>query len=99
MRQKSDSSAVAVLLTARGTRELRGTALLASLPHAASPVAPVIDIHVSQHAARALFGVSLTTWERLVEAGRVPKPDAGSGWSPRWKLSTLRAALEKGGAI
>jgi hypothetical protein len=99
MRQKSDSSAVPVQPTARGKGELRGTASPVRLHHAVTRAAPPIDPYLSQHAARALFDVSLRTWQRLVSSGRVPKPDARVGRSPRWKMSTLRAALEKGGVI
>jgi hypothetical protein len=46
--------------------------------------------------ARALR-VSLPLLDRLRSAGRLPKPDVVLSRSPRWRVQTFRAWLEKGG--
>src|SRR5262249_36556222 len=48
--------------------------------------------------AARMGGMSVCLWERLLSAGKAPKPDAFCGKCPVWKKSTLQAWIDKGGA-
>jgi hypothetical protein len=48
--------------------------------------------------AARMCGMSVRLWERLLSAGKAPKPDAFCGKCPVWKKSTLQAWIDRGGA-
>jgi hypothetical protein len=48
--------------------------------------------------AARLCGMSARTWERLLSAGKAPRPDAYAGKCPLWKKSTLEAWISRGGS-
>jgi predicted DNA-binding transcriptional regulator AlpA len=48
--------------------------------------------------AAALLGISVRTWERLLSAGKAPRPDAYAGKCPLWTRSTLETWIARGGA-
>lgn len=48
--------------------------------------------------AAAEAGVALSTWWKHVKAGRFPAPFYPLPRCPRWRLSSVRAALSAGGA-
>jgi predicted DNA-binding transcriptional regulator AlpA len=48
--------------------------------------------------AARLCGMSARTWERLLSAGKAPRPDAYAGKCPLWKKSTLEAWIARGGS-
>jgi hypothetical protein len=49
-------------------------------------------------AAAAMCGMSVRLWERLLSAGRAPKPDAHAGKCPLWTKSTLEEWISRGGS-
>jgi hypothetical protein len=48
--------------------------------------------------AAAMCGMSTRLWERLLSAGKAPRPDAYAGKCPLWKKSTLEAWISRGGS-
>jgi hypothetical protein len=48
--------------------------------------------------AARLVGMSVRLWERLLSAGKAPRPDAYAGRCPLWKKSTLEAWIARGGS-
>jgi len=48
--------------------------------------------------AARLCGTSPRTWERLLSAGKAPRPDAYAGKNPLWKKSTLESWISRGGS-
>jgi hypothetical protein len=48
--------------------------------------------------AARMCGMSLRLWERLLAAGKAPRPDAYAGKCPLWIRSTLLRFLAEGGA-
>lgn len=48
--------------------------------------------------AAALVGISVRTWERLLAAGKAPRPDARAGKAPLWTRATLERWLAQGGS-
>jgi hypothetical protein len=48
--------------------------------------------------AASMCGMSVRLWERLLAAGKGPKPDAFAGRCPLWKRSTLEAWISRGGS-
>jgi hypothetical protein len=48
--------------------------------------------------AARMCGMSPRLWERLLAAGKAPRPDAHAGRCPLWTRSTLLGWLEKGGS-
>ena len=47
----------------------------------------------------ALLSCSRRVVERMRSGGKVPKPDIKIGKMPRWKAATIRAWIERGGAM
>jgi hypothetical protein len=47
--------------------------------------------------AARLCGMSPRTWERLLSAGKAPRPDAYAGKCPVWTRATLERWLREGG--
>jgi hypothetical protein len=48
--------------------------------------------------AAAMCGISTRLWERLLSAGKAPRPDAYAGRCPLWTRSTLEAWIARGGS-
>jgi hypothetical protein len=48
--------------------------------------------------AAKMCGMSIRLWERLLSAGKAPKPDAHAGKCPLWTKSTLEAWIARGGS-
>ncbi len=51
-----------------------------------------------KQAAARMCGMSTRLWERLLSAGKAPRPDAYAGRCPLWKKSTLEAWISRGGS-
>jgi hypothetical protein len=49
-------------------------------------------------AAAAKCGISVRHWERLLSAGKAPRPDAHAGRCPLWTTQTLERWLAQGGS-
>jgi hypothetical protein len=47
--------------------------------------------------AASMCGMSVRLWERLLSAGKAPKPDAHAGRCPLWTRATLERWLAQGG--
>jgi predicted DNA-binding transcriptional regulator AlpA len=76
---------VAILTALRATLDRQTTAGL---------VEPLLD----RSDLATVLRCSLVTIDRLKAAGKLPRPDLIiGGRSPRWRVSTVRAYLEKGG--
>lgn len=48
--------------------------------------------------AARMCGMSVRLWERLLAAGKAPRPDAHAGKCPLWTRSTLEAWIARGGS-
>jgi hypothetical protein len=59
---------------------------------------PLEPIAFRKATAAALVGISVRTWDRLLAAGKAPRPDAYAGRCPLWKRSTLETWIARGGA-
>jgi hypothetical protein len=51
-----------------------------------------------KQAAARMCGMSVRTWERLLSAGKAPRPDAHAGKCPLWTRSTLESWIARGGS-
>jgi hypothetical protein len=48
--------------------------------------------------AASMCGMSVRLWERLLSAGKAPRPDAYAGKCPLWTRATLEAWISRGGS-
>ena len=48
--------------------------------------------------AAGMCGMSTRLWERLLSAGKAPRPDAYAGKCPLWTRATLEAWIARGGS-
>jgi hypothetical protein len=48
--------------------------------------------------AARMCGMCVRLWDRLLAAGKAPRPDAYCGRCPVWKKSTLEAWISGGGS-
>jgi predicted DNA-binding transcriptional regulator AlpA len=62
-------------------------------PASGPPIEPLLSL---DGLARALT-ISRRTAERLLSAGRLPRPDLRLGRMPRWRPETIRRWIEGGG--
>jgi predicted DNA-binding transcriptional regulator AlpA len=62
----------------------------ATLPASFEPLLSIDDLALLLSCSRRLV-------ERMRSGGKVPKPDIKIGKMPRWKASTIRAWIERGG--
>jgi hypothetical protein len=59
---------------------------------------PLEPLAFRKATAAALLGISVRTWERLLSAGKAPRPDAYAGKCPLWTKASLQAWIARGGA-
>ena len=61
------------------------------------PLPPGIEPTVGIDGWAAVLSCSRRLVERMRAAGRIPRPDLMVGKMPRWRASTVRDYLERGG--
>ena len=68
-----------------------------STPSARLEPAPIQPLAFRKRTAARLLDISERTLERLLAAGKFPRPDAHAGRCPLWTRSTLERWLAQGG--
>ena len=64
----------------------------------ATNVESALEHCVAKKTIATTLGVSVRCLERLISSGKFPQPDVVFCRLPRWKTSTVRAWIERGGS-